>query len=418
MVFPSLSGSDYFHLLIDRKIQRVGLPGNISRIQFELDNSTDLEELASRLRSNALLKQVQQIRYRIQWPMLPVWTRLNNASECVHIHGELNASEFASRILNRSLSNETRLIAIDLCKLENGSKHMVISMHHVLFDFQGMMNFIHGLNGTFQGDLFERGNDKPALEIMRHSARMTVYLLRRSVRQLGSLLRQGALNGAPNYRTIAFSAAETVTIEKNAWTAGSRIGISSFLLSVIGRSVFDMLQKRNQKPPYLWFSVPHSQRKIGTAGHLVSNRLSFLFFKLRSAELRSIDTSVQRLNEQLKQQIRSRTVTEYGHLMDGMRRLPLWLYEQMVNVPSGGKLSSFGFSDLGSDQLQEGHFLGAEVKNIFRYPPIPTPPGFNVTAIRSHGQLILTLAYTDDALSPNEFTEMENSIRSLLLGVT
>ncbi|MFM1874534.1 MAG: hypothetical protein RL266_271, partial [Bacteroidota bacterium] len=56
-MFPAaLSGSDYFHLLVDRKMLRHGLAGNISRIHLELDEHADLHGLAERLQHNEHLQ--------------------------------------------------------------------------------------------------------------------------------------------------------------------------------------------------------------------------------------------------------------------------------------------------------------------------------------------------------------------------
>lgn len=417
MGFPHLSGSDHFHLLIDRKMKRVGLAGNISRIHFQLADTADLSAMEQQLRNNAMLMEVQNVRYQLRWPLLPKWTAAEHQTESVFLHYGLSEESFDKIVLNREVNNLKSLVAIDLCELENGSKHAVISMHHVLFDFQGMMNFVHGLNGTFSGNLFPETAKVSAWEIIRDSLQMTVYMLSRSVWKLGSLVRKNQPVDSPTYRSMHFTEAETSAIEKNAWNAGSRIGISSFLLAATGKSVSEILHSREEKPPYLWFSVPHNQRKLGSAGHLISNQLSFLFFKLNAEEIRSTKESVGSLNTQLKEQIRNQTVMKYSHLMDGMRMIPLWIYEQMVDVTSKGKLSSFGFSDLGTDQLTFTEFLGASVKTVFRYPPVPTPPGFNVTTIRSEGMLILTLAYGSDLLTEQEIDGMESSIRSTLLTV-
>ena len=53
-----LSGSDYFHLLVDRKMLRNGLAGNISRIHLQLSKSADLSALESKLRKNETLNSV------------------------------------------------------------------------------------------------------------------------------------------------------------------------------------------------------------------------------------------------------------------------------------------------------------------------------------------------------------------------
>ena len=62
--------------------------------------------------------------------------------ENVEVHEGISESQFKSRVLNREVNNDSGLVWVDLCTLENGTKHAVISMHHALFDHQGMMNFI------------------------------------------------------------------------------------------------------------------------------------------------------------------------------------------------------------------------------------------------------------------------------------
>lgn len=57
MGFPILSGSDYFHLFIDKKMQQFGMAGNISRVHFEVDASTDLTALAERLKGNTTFRK-------------------------------------------------------------------------------------------------------------------------------------------------------------------------------------------------------------------------------------------------------------------------------------------------------------------------------------------------------------------------
>jgi hypothetical protein len=58
MAYASLSGSDYFHLLIDRKMKRFGMAGNISRVHFELKKTSDLNVISDAIRKNETFQKV------------------------------------------------------------------------------------------------------------------------------------------------------------------------------------------------------------------------------------------------------------------------------------------------------------------------------------------------------------------------
>ncbi|MFT4981314.1 MAG: NRPS condensation-like uncharacterized protein [Bacteroidia bacterium] len=416
MTSVSLSGSDYFHLLIDRKMKRFGLAGNISRVHFQLSADTDLDALAARLKSNTYLQKAASAVYKLRWPFLPKWELSANLKPQVLVTNSLTETEFHTHVLNRTVDNQKGLVCIDLCTLNDATKHLVVSMHHVLFDHQGMMNFIGALNNDFDGEVFPENVSSSVAKKALNAIRMTSYMLSQSSSKLGSLLdKKPSSTSAPVYQFIAFTADESKQIEQNAWQAGSRIGTSTYLISAIAKCVENILKSRNQKPPYLWFSTPHKERKIGAKGHLFSNQLSFLFFKLKSDDLNSNETAVDSLNGQLKLQIKNQITAKYSDLMDALRLTPLFVYEQMVDVASNGKLASFGFSDLGIDQLQLNEFCGAKVERVFRYPPVPTPPGFNVAVVRSSEQFQFVFGYVEEALKPKEMDRFLTDFKNQLL---
>jgi hypothetical protein len=416
MELRKLSGSDFFHLLIDRKIKQFGLAGNISRVHFHLDSSSDLEELSQKLRQNSSFRKAANIQYNLNWPFAPKWIATNNREPRIIISNSLTENEFKSQILNRKVDYEKGLVCVDLCSLEDGIKHAVISMHHALFDHQGMMNFIHALNGSFVGDEFAQSEKIGFGKSVTNFVAMTVYMLSRGSSKLGSLLREKhSKSGVPKYDSIRLSSEESEIVESNAWTAGSRIGTSAYLIACLGRAVNSTLKKRGETAPYLWFSTPHKQRKLGTKGHLFSNQLSFLFFKLTNTELNSNASSVEAMNLQLRAQIKEQITEKYAGLMDALRYVPLFIYEQMVNLSAKGKLASFGFSDLGTDQLEIDSFCGQKVTNVFRYPPVPTPPGFNVAVVRSNEQFEFVFGYVDEAISDSEMKQFKVEFKNHLL---
>lgn len=417
MNYPSLSGSDYFHLLVDRKMLRNGLVGNISRIHLELSAEANLLSIAERLDQNQALNTVGQLKVVHRWPLLPKWDEEKGKRKNVLIQFNISRSEFNANVLNRKVDNENGLVFIDLCELEDGTKHMVISMHHVLFDHQGVMNFLHSLAEPHaEFPLFPDMEKPNRLKVFQNFWFMTVYMLKRSSSKLGTLVDKKLRPAtAPTFKVIEFTESETEQIEKNAWSAGARIGQSAYYISATAKVVNETLCKRGDIPPYLWFSVPHNNRRKGTLGHLVSNQLSFLFFRLMKEELTEITSSVSSINYQLKQQLKARIIERYSDLQDALRRMPLFIYEAMVDLASKGKMSSFGYSDLGEQKTRMKEFLGVKVLRIHHYPPVPSPPGFNVIATKVEGELQFVWAYFDEALNHGEIEQMENSFRNGLL---
>lgn len=439
MLDKKLSGSDYFHLLLDRKMLRNGLVGNISRVHLELAGNANLQEMAERLLKNSVLREVAQLKVVHRWPRLPIWASRGPldadteeksdgsinyewkvSTPYLKIHSHQTRLNFDKHVLNRKVDNDRGLVFIDICELEDRSKHVVISMHHVLFDHQGMMNFLHVLaKETRSFPFFPEDESLSFLDSLWSSVYMTSYMLKRSSSKLGTLVKKDLkLPEAPIFRIITFSEAETEQIEKNAWNAGSRIGQSSFYMAATAQIVQHLITDRNENSTFVWFSVPHNNRKKGSSGHLVSNQLSFLFFKLTADEMLTPKKSVTSINSQLKNQIRDQVIARYSDLLNVLRAMPMPVYEAMVDLASSGKMSSFGFSDLGENKLQLNTFLDAVVVNIFHYPPVPSPPGFNVAVIKENGRLRFVWGYFKAAINQSEIEAMERQFRKILLEMT
>lgn len=416
MAYASLSGSDYFHLLIDRKMKRFGMSGNISRIHFELDENIDLRKVESSIRQNSTFQKVRSIQYQFRWPRFPLWKDGKPSEKNLEIHEGISMSQFSSTILNKQVDNETGLVWIDLCAQEDGTKHAVISMHHALFDHQGMVNFIEALNNNFSGPLYRESEPGNTWRMMVNGAVMNYNLFRRSVWNFGSLFQKNRpVSITPQYQVLKFSEAETESITKNAWEAGSRVGQSTFYVSVVARALQQLFTDRGQHSPNLWFSIPHNQRRLGTSGHLVSNKLSFLFFNLSSAELETTQETISSVLQQVKEQIKFRSADKYVDMMKVMRIIPMPIYEGMVSVPSKGKLSSFGYSDLGEDKLTMSAFCGAKIKSVHRYPPVPSPPGFNVATLKKQDGLELILGYGKELITEQEMSILISNLKTGLL---
>ena len=231
MMDRPLSGSDYFHLLLDRKMLRNGLVGNISRIHLELSPSADPTAIEAQLRSNKTLRTVSQLQVKLQWPLLPVW-KVNDGHDInLTVTNDLSEDVFQKLVLNRKVNNQNGLVLVDLCALTDGTKHVVISMHHVLFDHQGMMNFVRALSdGSIDFPLFPEKERLSWFTRFRNTVSMTFYMLSRSSWKLGSLINKHTKpKASPKFKIIEFDQETTEHVEKNAWNTGASVRVRSTL---------------------------------------------------------------------------------------------------------------------------------------------------------------------------------------------
>ncbi len=417
-----LSGSDYFHLLLDRFMLQQGLVGNISRIHLHLEPEADLQKIHGDLENNKVLALVNELKVKLRWPRLPIWvkTERNSKHAPVAVHQKIDKNTFDQSILNRKVDNDNGLVYIDLCSLEDGSKHMVISMHHVLFDHKGMMNFVMALNEPdTKIQLFPKAEKIPFLKQFWNFVTCTIFVLRSGSSELGTLVKKDVKPGAaPKFKILRFTEEETKQIEVNAWNHGARLGRSSFYMAVVTRMIHQTLLNRGEKPPFMWFSIPQNQRRKGAVGHLISNQLSFLFLKLMTNELKDTKTTVSSINDQLKTQIAAKLPSRYRVLLDVFRWIPMPVFGAMVNLSTSGSVSSFSFSDLGENSMLQSNFRGYKVNEMFSYPPVPSPPGLNIVVMKEHGQLKLVWSYFDEVIDQTEVDAMEADLRTKLLETT
>lgn len=323
---------------------------------------------------------------------------------------------FESQLLNLPLTATASPVRVDLCSFSDGSKYMVIAMHHSLFDHKGMVLFVH---------LLATGAD--ADEFFMPQARNSFWqeagqALQGMIAALGSGGWRLATLASPALRPtstaifahIDLTLAETDRMADNARKSGSRFGKSVFYLAVTMVAFREMMEQRGQQVPYLWVPVPHDMRRKGTEGHLVGNDLSFFFFKVKRADLQTVNAAVTAIDTQMRAQVRKGSLRHQAALQRVFRIIPLWLMNAMVGLTTGGRVSSFAFSDLGEQNNELRSFLGNEVVDTAHYPPVPFPPGLSVVFAQRSNGLKIVLGYLPDAINAAEIKTLRIRIRHLL----
>lgn len=414
-----LTGADHFHLLIDRQMRQKGLPGNISRVHLHLSESADLVALQAKLENDATLQRVAHLRLSHRWPYLPKWTETNEHSNSIFLHRNLSEELFRNEVLNISLAATSVPVRIDLCVWDDGSKHLVVSMHHALFDHRGMTLFLHALaTGQFHGDFFVQPQHIPWKTEASDALRVMFSALGSAGWRLATLASQNLRpQRISELHQHTLSQGETAAVDAHAQALGTGPGRSAFYLGATLVAMRETLDARGEHPPYFWFPVPHDMRRKGGAGHLVGNVLSFLFFKVKREDLATVAKASSAVQAQLAQQVRKGALRHQAALQRVFRRVPFWLMNAMVGLTTGGKVSSLAFSDLGEERNPIRSFLGEEVLRVDHIPPVPFPPGLSVVVKREDGKLRLIVAYLPDVLSQEECAQMTARMVSILKSV-
>ena len=417
-----LSGSDYFHLLLDKQMRQRGLPGNISRIHLQLAQSANLQSIAAQLRANATLTQVYRLRIHQQLFRIPQWIEADSPlTSAVVLHPkQLSPEAFEREVMQAIVPEREQLVRIDLAQTTDGAHHAVVAMHHVLFDHKGMQLFLSALAQTNDAEsptsFFAPSATPSTWTDLAQAFRATLFAFRSGGWKLASLIhRNTPLNSPAHYLTIPLTEAETTHADTLAMQCGGASGRSAFYLAALLMAVRHVFAQRNEFPPYYWVPVPHDMRKKGANGHLVGNALSFFYFKVYDHQLTSIADAVAAIQQQMMLQVRQKQPWKLEALLRVFRRVPLPLMEAMMHLSSGGKVSTFAFSDLGEQRHTIRHFCGAEVLQIAHIPPVPCPPGLSVVLARQNGHLHLILGSLPQVLTSEEVALLHKHFKSLVL---
>ena len=411
-----LSGPDHFHWLVHRAMRARGLAGNVSRMRFDLGAGVDAEAVAAALRASPVVRQVGLIRWTVGWPALRRWRLLTDGPDVVQLHRDGEPEAWLTERLGDRLGPEG-LLRFDVLAAPDRVQ-VLVSFHHALFDHQGMLNLLHAVEaGGWAGPTFPPEDRAAAPGAWRDVMAGAGQAFRTSGPRLGSLwVRDRPVPNVPRFRVLRFTREETRRIDALARSTGAALARSAHFMAVAARLVNDTLGRRGGLPRYLWFSAPVDQRPRGTPGHLLTNVTSFLFFRLDQGQLHDTATAVRALNGQLVEQVRARFPQRYRALLRAFRRLPAWLSAAMVDLPSLGRWSSFGFSDLGDLGRMPSTFTGLPISEVLHLPPVPAPPGLSVVVGRERGELLVVLGYDGRALTEEEADRFTSGLRVLLLG--
>jgi hypothetical protein len=422
----TLSGADCFHLVLDKHAKKHGAGGNVMRKIFYFNNALEFRQIESLLKSSAVVYWLCNIKLKYGTLINPpYWKYTDEGREIVLLeHQAIHENEIPENILSRNITVESkRFIEADLIYYPSGACAFILSWNHILLDAKGTSLLFEHLNQLSDNHPQNIDTFFPAKEkkhsIVTHIKNMfqVEKFVKVSAKPPVSSVAFSATksgDGKTRIKIISFNADETKKIHENALKAGSRFGPTLHLVACCSHVIHNLNLQRN-KSGDLWIPVPYDGRLRGASGPLISNSVSFLFYRIPKTELNTVSQTVKCLSRQMTQQIKDRIPQKYSMFLSMMRHAPLWLYYFLIYHTNKGVFASFLYTSTGDNFNNLKSLFGEPIKNINMIPALTYPPGLTFVFLKHNEALNLNITYSPEIINNYELVLIEEKIKEILL---
>ncbi len=421
-----LSGADCFHLVLDKHAKKHGTGGNVMRKIFYFNDSLSFQKINTVLKSSPVIHWLCNIKL-VQGSLfqLPYWKYTDLQNEIIVLeHHAVIENEVPQSILSRDITIESSMfIEADLIHFPSGGCAFVLSWNHILLDAKGTTLLFEHLdhiteNNPNRQEAFFPGKEKKAglLTYISNMYKVKKFV-QSSSRPPVSSVAYGKTKSVGNIiatKVVAFTAGETKIISENAFKKGSHFGPTLYFIACCAH-VIHVINKERKNAGDLWLPVPYDGRLRGASGPLISNCVSFLFYRIPQTQLNTIAETVKCLSEQMKAQIKDSIPQIYTMFLNMMRYIPLWLYYFLISRTGKGVFASFLYTSTGDNFNELTSLFGEPVKNITMIPALTFPPGLTFVFLKHNETLNINIAYSPDIITDNELILIEERLKDLLL---
>lgn len=415
-----LTEADCFMYTLEKHlIQQETGSSNVCRYLLELENKIDEEAFRNYIHSLSDLQWLASVRAeKPNWLAIPVWKKQNGLGE-IPIHVHHTDEQMPLALLQQKSKPDEHQLRFDLLYRSNGNTGLVFSWHHLIMDGYGATLLLRQLaSGTKALNELVDSHPKKILGIapLANATRAKFFVDRISRKPLSSIAPvKKSKQEIYKIKTIAFTEDETIKLDALGLKAGSKFGRSALYLAASSRSIFHVLQNRGLDVNDFWVPVPKDLRKKGAEGPLLGNHTSFLFYRLKKNELESFEKTVQSINRQMVEQVKTSMSRDYDILMRYLRRTPTPLYYFWIKGPQGGSLASFLFTVAANHPDDFVSFQNHSIVDAWAFPSGIYPPGLGFAFMRFKNNLHIMVNYFEGVVSEEEINQIEYGLRIDLL---
>lgn len=422
MKFPhryESTGSDHFQILLDRQMKRIGDIGNVGQLILKLEGN-DIEDIIQDRLDSSLIREIVKLKYssgslfgKPQWE-----STANLNTEILNIYRK--KIDYNHRPIPKMNPKNGGLIQVDLY-VEATCTVMIYSWHHALSDARGAESIALYLCGIIEDitfdDLLPVIKQKPVMELLNNAKLAKDYLVKHRDWEISNLVnRKVGRQSIPRIQILNFAEEETLSIGDEA-AKHVRFGKAPYFLGGVCIAFKSILSSRDIQLESLMVPVPQDQRLRGSIKPVLSNQVSYLFYRLQSNDCADIGTAAKSISGQMMTQIKERIPHHYGDMMQLFKRLPLFLYNHLSKGPTKGAFASFFFSDTGRSlsQLVEKNTTKIKVIDATHLPPVSLYPGCTVVFMEFNKKLKVIISTTQASMTEIESVSFARELKSTLL---
>jgi len=413
-----LTGADCFILALEKHNQLQGSIGNTCRYVLELAGKLDSRTFKEKINQDTIIQQLSALSVaKTALFSKPRWQ--SNPIKEIEVAMYESDAFIPDAVLQKQFTIEhPGLFSFDIVNRSNGNCSLILSWHHLLMDGYGAVLLLKRISDstkeiTLSGEELKVNR---SIQNIRQAAKAKFFIDKTWKKELSSISSTKEYKSVnQKIKVIQFTEEETKQIENNAMVLGAKFGLSPFYLACSARGVMQILQERKVSVSNFWVPVPQNTRKKGALGPLLSNHISFLFYRIASADISSLKECVSSINNQMVNQIRDSLPKAYGLLQSFLKRVPSSFYYQLIKGPQGKSLASFLFTVAEEHPQELLEFEELKVLNALSLPPNNFKPGLTFAFMRFNKCLQIMLLCFDEVLSEKEITTLERQMKHELI---
>ena len=407
-----LNSCDHFQLLFDYKIKKEKGTANTSQLLIELSSSISRTELQQYLLSNHYFRSLINTTL-----VRPFWGKERfrfEQGKGLDIN-ELNMQRIEPSIVFQNDNVGSDPVRVSLIQLTDSSA-VLFQFNHIFIDNNGVKNLLRSFHGEqFQ---FHRANEPKQNSFLKRM-KTTIALSKKMMHKwYESKAFLHSSSNEPIYKDyiIHTFTDEQTTIIKSKVNRSHRIGsISSVLMSACCLSLKKLLDSRNEKPKEFVFQQPFVTSSKKDPAHILGNRFSFIYYRLKPEQVTSLPEIENELNMQTMQQIRDRVPYKFLELESVLRWVNLRFHLWMISLPARGKMTSFAYSFVDETKVID-RFADREVSNIVNIPPVMRKPPVTFGFVYYDSRLRIHICFDKNTVKEGEAQLLFDSIKNQLLG--
>jgi hypothetical protein len=427
-----LTGMDWMICVLHHMTRRITGSGNTSQVVLELNRPVSEDVLRESLGRVATALPVLRGRIARSFNLAPYW-RIPSAAGAGALRcethspggGTPDALACLERFANAPLAGEREHLAFCLVNAAESRSFLAMKFDHRLLDARGAELFLdlfqnHAARRDFTGIADSIALTEPAHLSDWKNKFLAGQRVNRALLALADASEK-VLPGSRRteqgfaFRLMAFTDAESREIEEASAREAGYLMIMPWLLAVVVESLHAVFARKGLARPHYVVSVAVDRRKPDRLKQdLFFNHVSFLFFRVASADAATRPRLLQSVKNQMYEQSKAGLLQDLEEAGMLMRIVPLPWLSRLALWPLKGQLGSFAFGFVGESGFHADRFLGAEVLNVFHMPRPPVPPGIGVFFNRFRGRYNVALSCLHGLLDDAELDAVEAAMRKAL----